>query len=268
MFLFPLGTLRHAVRIAMGGPLLWALALIPSLLPNYTARYATWPTCFLSVASIPVIAFVPLAIPSVVLHVHKGIAVSVSSTWQAIRGLWPRLLGLYALLLGPAICYGFALNTLLIGRSPQTSATWGVVLVKYALTPWLGAVAWFAFAGIAIHHLNAFRAFANSILIATNNILSLATLGATLAILSLLPQVILLFLQGGPSAAGRVVTTIPAFSTAGLSFLEYTLWSLLQAIAYLPISVLEAATWVLLYIEVTMRVAYPGITLELNDSKT
>jgi hypothetical protein len=246
-------------RVAQSTPLLWGLVLAGTVIPTYSGQFVSWVTWPLIIPKIALDFFGPLAVSYVILHKYVGDDVDLSSVWASIKGMWPKMLGLVITILLPSMCFLFLWWEVFTKPYPAPPAIWAIILFKYFFIPWITAASIFAVAGIVMHNLDGFRAFVNSMLIATNNLLPVAILGLAFAALSVLPQMLILSLQEGPPAALKALTSFYAITSGSLSILQFTIWNVLEALAYLPIRVIQAATWMTLYIWATARLGYPWL---------
>jgi hypothetical protein len=253
------GVLPKALRLAGRTPTLWLLVLLQSFIPSYSGPNETWLTCLLSPFLIAISSLATLGIPYVAHEAIRGRKTDAPSIWHTVKRLWPPLLGLYALLAIPLVLSALAWQALIRGAYPQPPAFWTIALVKYLLAPIAGAVVAFAISGISIHALNGFRALVNSLLICTNHLPQIALLGLMLSALSVIPQAVLLSMQSGHVEVARAITSLEAFSPAGLSALELSVWSILADVLYLPITVSVWGTWVVLYLSAVAKVPYPWL---------
>lgn len=209
----------------------------------------------------PLVWFGLLAAPYIAYRALLGTRVGLSEMGQVVKAEFPRLLGLMLVCGVPGLCLMIAWY-LLVPSMPLLLAIGAVILVKYLLIPCLQAVETFAVAGIVVHRLDGFHTLINAALISVNNFLSLVPLAFLFGVVSLVPQMVVLFLQGGLSAALGAFASLGSFSAAGLSMLEYTGWSLLDTLLHLPLRVWQSAAWVLVYLSATAVVRYSGIEPE------
>ena len=239
--------------------MLWVVVLLPWLVPTYSGPLATWFNCITVPLAFALFVFGTLATPYVVFQASSNAKVGLRATWQAVKTALPSFAMLLLTMLIPTFIYGAVWYALIRNPPLEAPLAAAVVLFKFILSPCLGGATALAITSVAIHQVTGLRAFVNSILIVTNNTLQVAALGLLFAVLSLVPQSLLLAIQGGPSLASNALTSFQAFSATGLSIAQYTMWHYLQALAYLPVSVVQSAGWVLLYISATRKIQYPGI---------
>jgi hypothetical protein len=250
---------RGAWKVTASGYLLWAAVFLYHVVPSFPRTPDMWMlNCLLSPFGLAFGIIAPSAIPYLVARARQGTRSTLRETLRAVASFFPRVLRLLLALAIPTVvllsCAYFRFYPP-YGRTPSIST---VLLVQFALIPVLNVVVSLAFAGVIIDNVGALRAVANSVLISTNNPLSVLCI-LLLSLIGDLVAVAVLFLEGGsPSAISQLILFAPALPAHSSAWV-YTLWHVLRALATLPFATYASVLIVLVYQAATRRIQYPGI---------